>query len=307
MIPQFFSNYWGFGDSMPGPEDYMSFQIGIFHFILAICGIIAGRRNRIIVISGITYFLFIFMMTQFSAGVWKILPVIRMLQFPWRILMITSLLQVICFCGIKNLKLKKTPLFYSTVITLFVIMILWHREQFVCRDWSKCDLFSKNTPSFLLKKEKEAISRAYYPFCNENEFLSKYVKGPLPPPRNGGPIITLKGNVKIISGNSSMNRIMYTLCSKGSSSLRINQIYLPGWKVKINGLYVDDPVLIKNLTRSGLMTLPLGNGYYSIEAWYDGPPWLLLRNMIIGLGIFLYLGLFIYEKKNITAQHRRKQ
>ena len=236
-------------------------------------------------------------MTPWSKWIWEITPFIRMLQFPWRILLLTSLLQVICFCGIAELKLKKSPRLYICVAIVFLLLIVWHRNQFTCRDWTKCDLFEKNKPEFLLEKEREAMSRTYYSFCNENEFLPKSVRSPLPPPRQNGPIINVSPDIKNVSIASSPHIIKFSLISHGNSVVRINQIYLRGWKVKVNGLYIEERLLKENLTQSGLMTIPLGKGYYEIEAWYDGPPWLLLRNFLVGIALLSFIIFTIYEKR----------
>ena len=78
--------------------------------------------------------------------------------------------------------------------------------------------------------------------------------------------------------------------------IRFNQLYFPGWKIKINGLYIADQLLKKYLTPSGLMIIPLGKGSYNIEAWYDGPPGFLWRNILIGSALLSYLIFAFYEK-----------
>jgi len=304
FLPQFFLNNWGFGDSMPGPKDYMSFQLGLFHFILALTGMIIARKNRLILISGISYFICIFMMTSWSKWIWDITPFIRMLQFPWRILMLTAIFQTICFCGIAELKIRNPRNFYIITVIVLLLFVGWHYKQFSCQDWSDFDLLENNDPAFVLEKEKEAMDRTYHSFCNENEFLPKSSVKPLPPPRQNGPIVNFYGNTQNSRILSSPHIIKCSLNSNGNSLVRINQIFLPGWKVKVNGLPLEEKLIKDNLTPSGLMTIPLGVGYYEIEAWYDGPPWLIIRCFLTGMAFISFILFAVYEKKAIQRDKK---
>lgn len=72
----------------------------------------------------------------------------------------------------------------------------------------------------------------------------------------------------------------------------LNQWYLKGWQVRMNG----SPVAIEprptsdtpsaTLQKNGLIRIvPGGEGVYKLEAWYDGPPDWKLRNILIALAL----------------------
>ena len=88
---QIFSRYWGFGGSLPPPlEDGMSFQVGWVHLGLAALGVFGlirgGTHRRLGVLLGLLAVLGIFMMLRPSDFIWSTIPLIRQVQFPWRVL-----------------------------------------------------------------------------------------------------------------------------------------------------------------------------------------------------------------------------
>jgi hypothetical protein len=101
---------WGFGASVAGPADGMSFQVGMVQWgvIIAavVCGVLAARRQRltrddwdlVFWLAAIGFALF--MTTAASMPVWSATPQLSYLQFPWRFLMLVS---VACGCLASNL------------------------------------------------------------------------------------------------------------------------------------------------------------------------------------------------------------
>ena len=92
---------WGFGSSVDGPDDGISFQIGILQWIVIIAGIATtvalATRKQLDRRAGWTAFWLggvafaMIMMTAASQPLWSALPALSYLQFPWRYLMLISL------------------------------------------------------------------------------------------------------------------------------------------------------------------------------------------------------------------------
>ncbi len=93
---QLFNPTWGFGISVPGPYDGMSFQLGVVPALLAIFSIVAIAKKP----NGTRRFwLFFLMMTitiafltlSPAAPIWKVLTFLAFEQFPWRLEAFTTL------------------------------------------------------------------------------------------------------------------------------------------------------------------------------------------------------------------------
>lgn len=89
---QLLSPFWGYGYAGEGLADEMPFQLGLFPVALSFIAVLlrrpaARRADR-------TFFLYtslvvIFLMLPFSEPLWRAVPLAALVQFPWRLLMLT--------------------------------------------------------------------------------------------------------------------------------------------------------------------------------------------------------------------------
>lgn len=84
-------------------------------------------------------------------------------------------------------------------------------------------------------------------------------------------------------------RIGYQLEGTEPGEAVINQLYLPGWKVLLDGQALDHRHIRARLTPDGRMRIPLPPGKHAIEAWYEGPLYWKERDILIGLTLSLML------------------
>ncbi len=96
---QLFSPQWGFGVSVPGPQDPISFQIGAVAFVFAVIGMLllwrrAGRFGWEVAYFAAAGSFAALLTLQAAAPLWE-LPglgaLLQSAQFPWRWLVLTSL------------------------------------------------------------------------------------------------------------------------------------------------------------------------------------------------------------------------
>ena len=98
---------WGFGMSLEGLKDKMSFRMGLGQIagaILATAGVGVMRRRAPALAYHAYFFLAVtvaaaFMMLPISAAVWAALPALKYVQFPWRFLTLTTL-STAFLCGL---------------------------------------------------------------------------------------------------------------------------------------------------------------------------------------------------------------
>jgi len=89
---QLFSPRWGFGASIPGPDDNTGFQIGLAATVLFILSFLivpklaSPRVRRTLYFFQGTALMMAFLTTPVSNLVWELLPLAQLVQFPWRLL-----------------------------------------------------------------------------------------------------------------------------------------------------------------------------------------------------------------------------
>ncbi len=89
---QFFSPFWGYGLSEPGPSDELPFQIGAVPVVLSMLSLATLSRirdetcKRMLLFFQAALVIIIFLMLSVSSTVWALLPIVIFAQFPWRLL-----------------------------------------------------------------------------------------------------------------------------------------------------------------------------------------------------------------------------
>jgi hypothetical protein len=93
---QLFSPRWGFGTSIPGPDDQAGFQLGLVPVVLLILSFFAvpripetNARRVLRFCQGVTL-LVAFLMTPASEWVWRTILLANFAQFPWRLGVLTA-------------------------------------------------------------------------------------------------------------------------------------------------------------------------------------------------------------------------
>ncbi len=100
QLGQFFSPFWGFGfsDDPTGANDGMSFQIGVIGVLFGLVALYLlvrkaepkwNRRALLGYLTVVTATL-LFIMTPAAAPIWDAIPLLAVIQFPWRLLALTA-------------------------------------------------------------------------------------------------------------------------------------------------------------------------------------------------------------------------
>lgn len=91
---QLLSSFWGYGYAGEGLADEMPFQLGLFPLFLSMAALtlrwrLQSRRADRDFFLAATIVVILFML-PFSAPLWKAVPLAALVQFPWRLLILTS-------------------------------------------------------------------------------------------------------------------------------------------------------------------------------------------------------------------------
>jgi hypothetical protein len=101
---QLFSPHWGFGASVPGPDDDLGFQLGAVPTILALLSLIVtcktenARLRRTLLFFQIFTLAIVFLMLPVAMPLWDNVSLVRLAQFPWRLLTLSAV-SLAFLCG----------------------------------------------------------------------------------------------------------------------------------------------------------------------------------------------------------------
>lgn len=287
---------WAYG-VFHSKEGAMSIQLGLAQWlvvaILAVTLIIyllkrnkskTDKSNIHLGIFLIFAFAFsVFMMLPQSLPVWKTVSKYVFIDFPWRMLAVSTFLVSIC-TGMLVSQVKR----FRTSLILFLIIsaIYFNRNHLRINEILPWDL------SFILKLEKTTNSYdEYTPKWVKNEYLAE-----------NKPRVEFAGakeGVEILKNKS--NLLEFSLAASQSGQVRVNTIYYPGWKVYVDGK--EEKIDYSN----GLIEFKVGEGRKNVVARFTETPLRLISNIItlasLGLLILPLLPLFkklpnnFWEKK----------
>jgi len=288
---QFFSRTWGFGWSVKGPSDTMSFQLGLPHFVLATLGVMSWRRNRQMQALYGIYLILMVLMTSVSEPLWTLLPGMDYIQFPWRILSVIATFQIICIAGVERLERRMSG--WTVWPLIMVVSLLWYVQEF------RPNPDGTHLVSVALDVHREQQHRNFFSYTGSDEFtpLSAQRLRALGPRGERGLLEgTLDRPVRESTG-STPYRITGVVPMGRRSEVIINQMYIPGWRVELNGSPVSVQTIEGNLASDGRMRLTVPSEETVIVAYYDGPPWWRLRTALNVLGIALILAVVIRDSR----------
>lgn len=291
---QLFSRTWGFGAAQ------MSLQLGLPHFLLACAGVWLGRRQRFLWGALACYLLLIVMMLPVSRPVWDSVGLLRLVQFPWRILSVVATLQAVCCLGWACAGDRKGLGQRSLLAGLVLATALFHANQFRAgpepAGWARQSFRQVDDWADTYLRE---ITHEYQTFGGVHEFLPLRAKCSAISPLGDRALVELQpaGELRELAGNNP-HRLRYQVVCRVPTKVLINQWYFPGWVVRINGCKVSAADLAASATPDGRMSLsfPVASDV-RLEAYYGGPPggrWRAFL-LIAGTAVF-FLGAWRLER-----------
>jgi len=280
-IPQFFSIFWGYGASLWGSHDDMSFQVGLVHWaviILALFGVFKFKRSKttsMLAIFLTAEFLFsLFMQHNKSAPIWeRFSQLLAYTQFPWRFLGVSIFFA--SFLG--GLIVFVLPARYRKVIFLSLIIVIiagniaFFRPDSYYFDSIDDHYISKKTLSI-----DDRIPKDYLPIWVKKIEDSKFET----------PVVR-EGKVEIRDFNKRSSTATFNASIKDDAVIETPITYFPGWEVRANGKLVklEDPGEL------GLVKFRLPKGDYKIDMQFSDTPIRANSNKIslASLGILGFL------------------
>jgi hypothetical protein len=285
----FISRYWGYGPSVFGPMDDLSFAVGWPHWWIAIPAAVMSvlwikSKKKIamgiLVLSLLALSLLaVFLTHERSTFIWVNIQALSIVQFPWRFLGLTIFLLSLVSGALVTGKYKNV-----IAVVLIVLAIGFNFNFFRPQHY-----FSKETDTTKLSGELFIIQ--------QKSAILDYlpVTAPIAPKEAAfsAPII-ISGDGEIKNYSKKSNSFFFDADIYNSSEIQVPVMYFPGWIVVHGGRVIESYPSGKY----GLITLKLPPGKYILQGRFtDTPPRFWGNAITIVSLVTLLIGLSLTSNK----------
>lgn len=286
-LKQFITPYWGYGASVPGPYDTMSFYMGLLGVGIIVLGTLLflinlkkfSKAEKIFISWGILVTLIsVFMMNHRSAFLWRSIPLLPYFQFPWRFLAMITLMSplfLIIFSKLAKLKYLSLVVIISAIGLNFNYFktseYLGRNDDYYIDRYIPVPVASeeylKTSEEYLrLPKETELRPDKLYPRAYSN---------------NGSASVDVK-EINALDSNITTN-------SDVDFILNYSKYNYSGWKATVDGKKVG----ITSGNPYGQISLLVPSGKHIVEVKYKESSMRLFFDIVslvaIGISVFLIL------------------
>lgn len=235
-LKQLVTPYWGYGASVAGPYDGMSFFLGIINLAVLLFGsfltILYWRKfsvdkKIILVWALISILVSVFLMNYRSTILWANIPLLPYFQFPWRFLIITTFAIPILIITLDVIASKKWIPYVLITLTIATSFSYFRPQDFLGREDSY--YLNRYIPTPFASSEYLKLQEEYLRLPNTVEKR---------PDKNYPLVSTNSGQIKNITKINDLNSKI-DVYSEGGLTVSYYRYFFPGWIAKIDGQEVE--------------------------------------------------------------------
>jgi hypothetical protein len=306
---QFFSPFWGHGysDDPVGANDGMGFQVGLIPLVLGIAGIylLFVRGEAILPVRRLTVFLLVisvavlFVMTPAAAPLWQAVPILSVVQFPWRLLALAAftfsalggvVIWVLLSSGGRSGANMSSLLVLALIVVFATVQYVHPASLQPIEAW-------REDGRAVIQFEQEHDDMIGYTRQTEE----KFTLSPLSP-QYAAPefsydqlqrVALLSGKGEVLSHYSRGHSYGGEVLMQSSGTVQIRVYEYPGWQVRVNGMPVEHRVS----PPYGLIEFDLPAGKHRIDMRMGSTP-LRTASMAVSMATFCLLaGLWGWRRR----------
>lgn len=312
-LQQLWHSNWGFGGSVEGLSDGVSFQLGKIFIGLVVVSFISffalRRRNtsdklmkdRPYLLFVFLLILSLFMSLTYSSFIWDSISYLGYLQFPWRFLSFANIFipivigYSIYFIG-KNKMLgnnsKKIAKGFAVVIVFTFLLI--NTKYFAPQEY--VETTDKERTTF--EEIAWRISRSSFEFIPKDVSTTQSEEGTTIPniqqyslPEQSYEVID--GQINVSKVTDTFYKKSFRVDAKTPTTFRLNTFYFPGWIAMID----DTEVSIESENERQLITIQVPEGQHTLEFKFKKTTTRTVANTITLLSILGIIGFMTRRSK----------
>ena len=278
---------WGYGLSVPGTGDGMSFEVGPIHVIVLLVIAVtlfwelrAAKHVKLMLgVMGLITLAAAFFSTNLSKVFWDHLSLLQYLEFPWRFLSLVAFASAFVVGGVMLL-IQDRPRMATPAMVVLVLLFVGTGIAHAHPPKYQSVTDAQYSPNVIAQRNMAVTTAQEYQPVWVRQQLTTPVTEPVSFAEGSGQAIPIPGSTSIDQ------RFLVNVTEP--SSLRLNTDYFPGWHLKVNGAATP----INTSDPSGVIALVLQPGQYVIElafhntrvrTWSSIVSWLTLLILILSI------------------------
>jgi len=290
---QFLSSAWGYAPGTPGTGGARSSQLGAVPLILAMVGTVAAFRRpsgerALILAFAAALFLLLFLMLPISAPLWELLPILSLVQFPWRLLALTAVTMAV----LSGLAIQSpgTDKLNAQVLILALVAILGS-FAYTLPQYTPTPEYAEEPRLSIEFELNYTDMRGMTAWTKEMPETSPLVEQYL----SGTNLITAEAlgpgaDLEMIRAGGASDKV--SVRSPEGTALRFYTYYFPGWRVYIDGERLPDEAL-RAETVYGLITVDIPPGEHQVLLRWGDTPLRLAGKLLTLACLVLAIGLVV--------------
>jgi hypothetical protein len=295
FIKQLIIPHWGYGPSIWGFLDDISFDIGTVNLALLLLSFLlfkfAKREIKILLIFFWAVFgLAVILMNSRTLFFWESIRYLRLVQFPWRMLLLTTISTAFISALVIEIfleKFKKYSLAFLTVIFISLISLnIWHYHPSQYKEMSDERYLELYFANRSIDGERGNLSKEYLNFT-EDFIPSTIWQGRRPP--------DLLRVMEFATGSGDLNYkangLGYDIEYQAPvpNKIIIAKTYFPGWQAISSGPELQ----VVPYSQYGIIAIPIKEGRGNIHLSFENTPIRIIANWISAFAAMFILVLLV--------------
>lgn len=283
----FIQRNFGYGPSILGPNDAISFQIGWPHWWLLIIGIIivslrSHKKNVIwwaITFNLLIAALAIFMADSNSFFIWNLAPIFAFVQFPWRFLAL--MIFTSSFVGAGTIFIFRGSIRYFAAVVLILVTVVLNFNYFQPQKSDESLTDKKMLSGEMWKIQSMATLADYVP-----SQLTEYPKDLAP---NTPQISNGNANIVKFENHSNFWAFEINVNQNQNVNVLVPVFNFPNWEVLVD----NKIVIFTDHNPLGLIQLEVPEGYHTVIGRFKDTPLRTFANVLSGICALLFIILIL--------------
>lgn len=303
FIKQLIIPSWGYGASLWGPDDGLSFQIGIVNLIvIAILLLLLIFRFKEIkskkllplalwIMAG--FLLNVFIMNVRFYPVWKILPFYNFVQFPWRLLSFTTFFTSISAGLIVAILPDRKKYIAGFLVVFFSILLTFNyfkpSQNFFKKDNDYLARFFANRT---ISGQSEGLSKEYLLYSEDYLQLPDWMEEK----PKGLPVSKISSKDARVFDVAEMNAVSWTakVEAQDASKITFHSLYFLGWRAEVDGKEVN----ILTGKPNGQIEISVKRGEHNVKFFWQETNMRKFADLVSVGALLLVIALFVFGRKN---------